>query len=106
MAASNAVAAPALLGERGAQLIERLRIDRHAQLSVLRLLDSAASQLRQGLQDVERIWKAAAQFAQHGARADALAHPAAQHRACGLPDIELGIQLAAQTLDVQQRLLQ
>ena len=43
---------------------------------------------------------------QHGARAHPFAHPLPQNRLRGLPQIELGIQLAAQPLDVEQRLLQ
>ena len=40
------------------------------------------------------------------ARARALAHPVAQDRQRRLPQVELGIELAAEALDVEQRLLQ
>src|ERR1700722_16327673 len=47
-----------------------------------------------------------ANFLEDGARMRALAHPLAQHRLRGLPEVEFGVQLSAQAFDIEQGLLQ
>ncbi|MNC71783.1 hypothetical protein D3C75_1227410 [compost metagenome] len=48
----------------------------------------------------------ALQVAQQMQRTHALAHPALEERLGGAPQVEVGIQLAAEALDVEQGLLQ
>ena len=45
-------------------------------------------------------------LAAHAAQPNALVHPALQIRLCGFPEIELRIELAPESLDIEQGLLQ
>ncbi len=62
-----------------------------------------ARNLRQGLRPLAGL---ALDAVLQRRRADALHHPALQKRLGGDPQIEVGIELTAQSLDVEQRLLQ
>src|SRR5262247_4639101 len=62
-----------------------------------------ARQLRQRRGPVRRL---AAQVAEEPAPADLLVHPAFEIRLGGAPQVELRVELAAEALDVEQRLLQ
>src|SRR5204862_4235677 len=60
-------------------------------------------QLRQRAGPVRRL---ALQRANEALPANLVLHPALEVRLCGLPQIEIGVELAAEAFDVQQRLLQ
>src|SRR6266571_6728624 len=62
-----------------------------------------ARQLRQHRGPARRL---VVQAAQQTAQADLLPHPALEVGLGGLPQVEVGVELAAEALDVEQRLLQ
>src|SRR5688572_4378476 len=102
----DGVAPPALAPELRAQPVERLRLRPHDKLVVVGPADRAPSDHRQHLEGFGHVRPVLAQGPDDRARARALAHPVAQDRQRRLPQVELGVELAAESLDVEQRLLQ
>jgi hypothetical protein len=80
----------------GPQPFDRLRLGLHDQLVVVSAADHAARDHGQDLDRLRDVWPMFAQAPEYGAQARALAHPVAQDRLGGLPDIELGIELPAE----------
>src|SRR5436190_2940132 len=62
-----------------------------------------AGNLRQGARPIRRF---APQIAHQPAPTDLLVHPALEIRLGGAPQVEVGVELAAQSLNVEERLLQ
>ena len=81
-------------------------LDANAEAALRGLLHDLLQHLRQDAQRLAQVRELPSQLLGEVATAQTVCRPVVEDRLRGLPDVELGVQLPAQALDVEQRLLQ
>ncbi len=100
------LAAAVALVERELQRLDLGGLDAQSQITILSAQERTLLKRRQRARRLDDLRRLLAQAREQSAHACPLLHPFPQDRTGRVPHVELGIQLAAQTFDVEQRLLQ